>query len=125
MHVMVDPVRLAPLNMPVILPFVLLILFHKHIQLAWAQNISIALPLVVRSPYLSCWLPINGTVNANSDPPSATASDLSQACPFFESNPAEYHDLFIYSRREICVSLSVSMAPSTASLGQLPTNLQI
>lgn len=109
--------------MPVILLFVLLILFHKHIQLAQAQNSPVALPLVVRSPYLSCWLPMNGTVNANGDPPSATASDLSQVCPFSESNPAEHHNPF--SRREICVSLSVSMAPSTASLDQLPMNLQI
>jgi len=63
---MVDPVRsIFPLNMSVILLFVLLVLFHEHIQPT--QAYSVALPLAVRSPYLSCWLPqINGTVNATS-----------------------------------------------------------
>jgi len=83
----------------------------KHLAYLGRQmtaNYSVALPLAVRSPYLSCWLPqINGTANATShDAPSATASDLSQVSPFSKSNPAKHRDPFGGSRREICVSLS-------------------
>ena len=71
--------------MPVILLFVLLVLCHEYIQPAWSQGyvVSIALPLAVRSPYLSSWLPqINGTANATShDAPSTTTSDVSKVCP--------------------------------------------
>jgi hypothetical protein len=86
---MLDPVRsVFSLNMSVVQLFFLLVLFHEHVQPAWSQGnvISIALPLAVRSPYLSCWLPqINGTAaNATSnDAPSTTTSDLSKVCPFF------------------------------------------
>ena len=83
---MVDPVRLVlSLNMSVLPLFVLFVLFHQHIQPAWSQNASsIALPLAVRSPYLSCWLPqINGTANATShDAPSTTTVDPSKVCHF-------------------------------------------
>lgn len=126
--VLVDLVRsVFPLNrhMPVILLFVLLVLFQEHIQPTRA-NYSVALPLPVRSSHLSYWLPqINGTANATShDAPFTTASDLSQVCPFTESNTPKRHDPFCCSRRESCVSLSVSMVASTASSDQLPTYLR-
>ena len=126
---MVDPVHSASsFNMPIMLLFVLLVLFHQHIQLAQAQGkFSVALPLAVRSPYLSCWLPqINGTANATShDAPFATASDLSQVRPLSESHAAQHHGIFVDSRREIYVSLSVSMALSTASLDQPTTQIRL
>ena len=81
---MVDPVHsVFPSNMPVILLFAFLVLFYEHIQLAWSLNSPIAIPLAVRSPYLSCWLPqINGTANATShDAPSTTTSDVSKVRP--------------------------------------------
>ena len=84
---MLDSVRLVfSLNMSVVLLFFLFVLFHEHIQPAWSQGnvISIALPLAVRSPYLSCWLPqINGTAtnSTSNDAPSTTTSDLSKVCP--------------------------------------------
>ena len=83
MHIMVDPVcSVFPFNMPGILRFVLLVLFHQHIQPAWSQ--TLALPLAVRSPYLSCWLPqIRGTAIRNYyDAPVTTISDLSKVCHF-------------------------------------------
>ena len=43
--------------MLVILPLVLLALFHQQIQPI--QAISVALPLAMRSPTLSYWLPQN------------------------------------------------------------------
>jgi len=45
----------SPLAMTFLLPFVL-ILAHRLTQLVQASS-SIALPLLVRSPYFSCWLP--------------------------------------------------------------------
>jgi hypothetical protein len=48
-----------------LLLFVLLVLLHNQIQAVQAQVFSVALPLAVRSPYLSCWLPrVNGSDNA-------------------------------------------------------------
>ena len=85
---MVDPASVCsiiPFNMLVILLFVVLILFHEHMQPAWSlDDSSIAIPLAVRSPYLSCWLPqINGTANATShDAPSTTTSDVTKVRPF-------------------------------------------
>jgi len=119
--VMVEPVRsVALLKMPVILLFVLLVLFH--IQPAQA-NYSVAIPLAVRSPYLSCWLPqINGTANATShDAPSATTSDLSQVRLFSGSNASKHDNPFVGSRRKIFVSLFVSTRACTVSLDQLST----
>jgi hypothetical protein len=58
--------------MPVIL-LVLLILGLQQIRPIQAQlNASVALPLSMRSPYLSCWLPqINNVANVTDyDPPS-------------------------------------------------------
>ena len=122
---MVDLVRLVFLfDMPVILLFALLVLFHEHTQLVGAKaNYSVAIPLAIRSPYLSCWLPeLVGAANATSyDAPAATAPDLSQVCSFSRSNAAINHDPIIGSRLEICVSSFVSMAASIASLDQLPT----
>ena len=126
---MVGPVRsVFPFNMAAILFFILLVLLHEHIQLALAQaqvNYSVALPLTVRSPYLSGWLPqMNGTANATShDATSVTASELYQVCYFSESDAARDHDPFVDSRREICVSLSVSTASCTGLLGQLRTHM--
>jgi len=46
--------------MTLLLPFVL-VLTHRQIQLVQAYY-TVALPLSVRSPYFSCWLPqINGS----------------------------------------------------------------
>jgi hypothetical protein len=48
--------------MLVVLPLVLLALFHQQIQPI--QAVSVALPLAMRSPSLTCWLPqINGFAN--------------------------------------------------------------
>jgi hypothetical protein len=44
--------------------------------------------------------------------------------PFSESDAANHHDTFVGSRRETCVSLSESMAQSTASLDQLTTQMR-
>src|SRR6266851_5173756 len=73
-----------PLNMVNLLLFVLLVLLREQIRPVQA-SFSIALPLAVRSPYLSCWLPqLNGSSNAA--PPyhsiSPTRSNLSQVCLF-------------------------------------------
>jgi len=64
-----------------LLLFVLLVLLHNQIQAVQAQGIySVALPLAVRSPYLSCWLPrVDGiylAINAAGIPP--TRSNFSQ-----------------------------------------------
>ena len=54
-----------------------LVLFYGQIQTVQALDFSIALPLAVRSPYLSCWLPrVNGSDNVAGISP--TRSDLSQ-----------------------------------------------
>jgi hypothetical protein len=71
--------------------FLLLVLFltHRQAQLVQAKaGFSVALPLLVRSPYFSCWLPQINT----SDPSfsgfsserymGTTTSDLSQVCMF-------------------------------------------
>ena len=105
-------VRSSLSTMPVMLLFFLLVLFHEHIQPTQADY-SVALPLAVRSPYLSFWIP-QIAVGASHDAPYATAVDLSQVCPFSESNATKHHDPFVGSRSKICVSLSVSTAGSTA-----------
>ena len=69
--------------MTYLLPFVLLALLHEQIQPVQA-SFSIALPLAVRSPYLSCWLP-QGNASANATDQyrlSPTRSNLSQVCLF-------------------------------------------
>ena len=56
-----------------------LVLFYRdgQIQTVQALDFSVALPLAVRSPYLSCWLPrVNGSDNAAGISP--TRSNLSQ-----------------------------------------------
>jgi hypothetical protein len=59
-----------PLNMLAILPLVLLALFHQEFQPI--QAASVALPLAMCSPFLSCWLPqINGFANAIDSYPSS------------------------------------------------------
>jgi hypothetical protein len=63
-----------------------LVLFHGQIQTVQALYFSIALPLAVRSPYLSCWLPrVNGSDNAAGISP--TRSNLSQVGLFLSFDP--------------------------------------
>jgi len=66
-----------------LLLFVLQVLVLLHEQLEPVQaSFSVALPLAVRSPYLSCWLPqVNGSDNGTVPYHiSATRSNLSQVC---------------------------------------------
>ena len=68
----------------------LLVLLHRQIQPVQA-SFSVALPLLVRSPYISCWLPqINGSNSSmgalNEYHGSTTTSDLSQVGVFSSFN---------------------------------------
>jgi len=68
-----------------ILLFFPLLLLHIHIQVFQPVQAlpSIALPLAVRSPYLSYWLPQNGSATISDQfHPSPTESDLSKVCLF-------------------------------------------
>ena len=57
----------------------LLILLHGHIQLFRPVQADLGLPLAVRSPYLSYWLPQNGSANITDQIHLApTKSDLYQ-----------------------------------------------
>jgi len=67
-----------------------LVLFHGQIQTVQALYFSIALPLAVRSPYLSCWLPmVNGSDNAAgiSPGPMRSTLNLSQVGRFLSFDP--------------------------------------
>ena len=64
----------------------LLVLLHEHIQLFRPVQADLGLPLAVRSPYLSYWLPQNGSANITDKihlPP--TKSDLDSVCLFVDS----------------------------------------
>jgi hypothetical protein len=64
------------------------VLFHGQIQTVQALYFSIALPLAVRSPYLSCWLPlVNGSDNAAGISPTRSTLNLSQVGLFLSFDP--------------------------------------
>jgi hypothetical protein len=65
----------------------LLMLFHGHIQVFRpVQAADLGLPLAVRSPYLSYWLPQNGSANITDQIHLApTKSDLDQVCLLLSS----------------------------------------
>ena len=68
--------------MAVLLLF-LLMLLHGHIQVFRPVQADLGLPLAVRSPYLSYWLPQNGSANISDQFHLApTKSDLYQVCLF-------------------------------------------
>ncbi len=69
-----------------VLLLISLLLLHGHVQVfqpVQASLSSLALPLAVRSPYLSYWLPQNGSANISDQfHPAVTKSDVSQVCLF-------------------------------------------
>jgi len=86
--------------------FVLLVLLHEQLEPVQA-SFSVALPLTVRSPYLSCWLPqVNGSDNAT------LPYHISRRRPTFLGYVCSYpRPLFIFacSRHKIGMSMCVLM----------------
>ena len=75
-----------PLKMTILLVLFPLMLLHGYIQVFQPAQASLALPLAVRSPYLSYWLPQNGSANISDQFHLApTKSDLYQVCLFLQS----------------------------------------